>query len=98
VRENLPLLADEAWYLRVKNGYARGWEAQYTVDRVRQFANVLEWGTTARHQAGPDASALTGSLAGLEDEDLAQDEADDPAPPPAAGAVSGQAPAPAVAP
>jgi membrane-bound lytic murein transglycosylase F len=56
VRENLPLLSDEAWYTRVKNGYARGWEAQYTVDRVRQFANVLEWRSTARHQ--PDAGAL----------------------------------------
>jgi membrane-bound lytic murein transglycosylase F len=102
VRENLPLLADEAWYLRVKNGYARGWEAQYTVDRVRQFANVLEWRSTARHQAG--ASAALAELAGLEDEDLAQDEAGDgsadasatqpaaaPAlpPPPSAGAAPG---------
>ncbi len=53
VRENLPLLSDETWYLRAKNGYARGWEAQYTVDRVRQFANVLEWRDgTARHQPG----------------------------------------------
>ncbi len=77
VRENLPLLSDEAWYLRVKNGYARGWEAQYTVDRVRQFANVLEWRSTARHQ--PDAGARLADLAGLEDEDLAQDEADVPA-------------------
>jgi membrane-bound lytic murein transglycosylase F len=56
VHGNLPLLSDEAWYLRVKNGYARGWEAQYTVDRVRQFANVLEWRSTARHQS--DAGAL----------------------------------------
>jgi membrane-bound lytic murein transglycosylase F len=77
VRENLPLLSDEAWYLRVKNGYARGWEAQYTVDRVRQFANVLEWRSTARHQA--DAGARLADLAGLEDEDLAQDEAGVPA-------------------
>jgi membrane-bound lytic murein transglycosylase F len=56
VSESLPLLSEAAWYLRVKNGYARGWEAQYTVDRVRQFANVLEWRATARHQ--PDAGAL----------------------------------------
>jgi membrane-bound lytic murein transglycosylase F len=57
VRENLPLLSDEAWYLRVKNGYARGWEAQYTVDRVRQFANLLEWRSTARHQSDAGAPA-----------------------------------------
>ncbi len=66
VRENLPLLSDETWYQRVKNGYARGWEAQYTVDRVRQFANVLEWRSTARHQ--PDA----GALAALEAADAAE--------------------------
>ncbi|MCU0758614.1 MAG: membrane-bound lytic murein transglycosylase MltF [Steroidobacteraceae bacterium] len=77
VRENLPLLADEAWFQRVKNGYARGWEAQYTVDRVRQFANVLEWRSTARHQSG--TGSLLADLAGLEDEDLAQDEAEAPA-------------------
>jgi membrane-bound lytic murein transglycosylase F len=84
VRENLPLLADEAWFQRVKNGYARGWEAQYTVDRVRQFANVLEWRSTARHQSG--TGGMLADLAVLEEEDLAQDEAE-------AGAPSGAAPA-----
>ncbi len=49
VRANLPLLSEEAWYARAKHGYARGWEAQYTVDRVRQFADVLAWRTTERH-------------------------------------------------
>lgn len=71
VRENLPLLADEAWFLQARNGYARGWEAQYTVDRVQLFANVLAWRSTARHQ--PGAGSALGD-AGLEDEDLAQDE------------------------
>ncbi|MCP5359184.1 MAG: membrane-bound lytic murein transglycosylase MltF [Steroidobacteraceae bacterium] len=71
VRENLPLLADESWYVRVKNGYARGWEAQYTVDRAQQFAKVLEWRSTARHEPG---AGRIDDLAGLEDEDLAQDE------------------------
>ena len=83
VRENLPLLADEAWFLQAKNGYARGWEAQYTVDRVQLFANVLAWRSTARHQPGA-GSALAD--AGLEDEDLGQDEVDgnvDPEPAPA---------------
>ncbi len=61
VRENLPLLSDEAWYLKAKNGYARGWEAQYTVDRVRQFANVLEWRSTARHQTDTAAQVSASS-------------------------------------
>jgi len=76
VRENLPLLSDEAWYLRVKNGYARGWEAQYTVDRVRQFANVLEWRSTARHQSDAGALAALESMDATEAADL-----DDPGEP-----------------
>ncbi len=62
VRESLPLLSDEAFYLQARNGYARGWEAQYTVDRVRQFANVLEWRSTARHQ--PDSGARVSASSG----------------------------------
>ncbi|HEY6452745.1 MAG TPA: membrane-bound lytic murein transglycosylase MltF [Steroidobacteraceae bacterium] len=43
VREQLPLLAQEHWYLRVKRGYARGWEPVKFVDQVRQYLAVLEW-------------------------------------------------------
>lgn len=43
VRANLPLLSDESSYLQLKHGYARGWEARRTVDRVQQFVNLLEW-------------------------------------------------------
>ncbi len=46
VRDSLPLLSDPAWYSRVKTGYARGWEAAHTVERVRQFASVLAWRST----------------------------------------------------
>jgi membrane-bound lytic murein transglycosylase MltF len=60
VRGNLPLLSEPAWYGKVKHGYARGWEAQYTVDRVRQFADVLAWRTTERHR---DPSATAGAPA-----------------------------------
>jgi membrane-bound lytic murein transglycosylase F len=45
VRRNLPLLEQEAWYLRAKRGYARGTETVQLVDRVQQFLNVLEWRT-----------------------------------------------------
>ena len=46
VRTSLPLLSEPQWHARVKTGYARGWEAAYTVDRVQQFANVLAWRST----------------------------------------------------
>jgi membrane-bound lytic murein transglycosylase F len=47
VRAQLPLLADERWYSRVKRGYARGWEPAGFVEQVRQYLAVLEWtGTT----------------------------------------------------
>jgi membrane-bound lytic murein transglycosylase F len=46
VRDSLPLLSDPVWHARVKTGYARGWEAAYTVDRVQQFASVLAWRST----------------------------------------------------
>ena len=53
VGANLPLLSDEAWYLTAKNGSARGWEAFYTVERVREFAKVLEWRTApVQRQSG----------------------------------------------
>jgi membrane-bound lytic murein transglycosylase F len=43
VRAQLPLLADEQWYSRVKRGYARGWEPAGFVEQVRQYLAVLEW-------------------------------------------------------
>jgi len=43
VREQLPLLAQERWYMRAKRGYARGWEPVKFVEQVRQYLAVLEW-------------------------------------------------------
>jgi len=43
VREFLPLLAQERFYLQLKRGYARGWEAARFVDNVRSYLDVLEW-------------------------------------------------------
>jgi membrane-bound lytic murein transglycosylase F len=52
VRAQLPLLADEKWYSRVKRGYARGWEPAGFVEQVRQYLAVLEWtGTTTLARA-----------------------------------------------
>jgi membrane-bound lytic murein transglycosylase F len=47
VGAQLPLLADEQWYSRVKRGYARGWEPAGFVEQVRQYLAVLEWTGTA---------------------------------------------------
>ena len=43
VRERLPLLAQERWYMRAKRGYARGWEPVQFVDRIQRFLRLLEW-------------------------------------------------------
>jgi membrane-bound lytic murein transglycosylase F len=42
VRANLPRLADPAWHKRVKRGYANGRETAQFVERVSQFAAILE--------------------------------------------------------
>jgi membrane-bound lytic murein transglycosylase F len=43
VRGQLPLLAEEQWFNRVKRGYARGWEPARFVEQVKQYLAVLEW-------------------------------------------------------
>ena len=42
VRANLPRLSDPHWHARVKHGYANGLETQQFVERVTQFAAILE--------------------------------------------------------
>lgn len=42
VRVNLPRLSDPRWHARVKHGYANGLETLQFVERVSQFAAVLE--------------------------------------------------------
>jgi membrane-bound lytic murein transglycosylase F len=42
VRANLPRLSDPAWHTRVKRGYANGRETAQFVERVAQFAAILE--------------------------------------------------------
>jgi membrane-bound lytic murein transglycosylase F len=54
VREFLPLLAQEEWYSRTQNGYARGWEPVRYVENVRNYVDLLEWagaGATDRRHA-----------------------------------------------
>jgi membrane-bound lytic murein transglycosylase F len=42
VRANLPRLSDPRWHSRVKHGYANGTETAQFVERVSQFAAILE--------------------------------------------------------
>jgi len=42
VRANLPRLSDPHWHTRVKRGYANGRETVQFVERVSQFAAILE--------------------------------------------------------
>jgi membrane-bound lytic murein transglycosylase F len=42
VRANLPRLSDPVWHQRVKRGYANGRETAQFVERVSQFAAILE--------------------------------------------------------
>ena len=42
VRANLPRLSDPRWHSRVKRGYANGRETAQFVERVSQFAAILE--------------------------------------------------------
>jgi membrane-bound lytic murein transglycosylase F len=43
VRDQLPLLGEERWYVQAKRGYARGWEPVQFVDRVQRYLTLLEW-------------------------------------------------------
>lgn len=43
VRQYLPKLAEERWYMQARRGYARGWEPVRFVDQVRGYLAVLEW-------------------------------------------------------
>jgi membrane-bound lytic murein transglycosylase F len=61
VRRHLPLLSQERWYTRTRNGYARGWEPVRYVDNVRTYMGILEV-AVARDPVPIDTSA-----AGLEE-------------------------------
>jgi membrane-bound lytic murein transglycosylase F len=48
VRQQLPLLAEERWYERVKRGFCRGWEPVQYVDRIQSYLKLLEWQSPTR--------------------------------------------------
>jgi membrane-bound lytic murein transglycosylase MltF len=59
VRANLPRLADPHWHSRVKRGYANGSETVQFVERVTQFAAILEARVpdSSLAQSGAEAAA-----------------------------------------
>jgi len=57
VRANLPRLSDPHWYQRVKRGYANGRETVEFVERVTQFAAILESAVTDAPGAPSRASS-----------------------------------------
>ena len=66
VRGQLPLLAQEKWYNRVKRGYARGWEPAKFVEQVRQYLAVLEWIDVDKTARNPVMGTRAGSIADLD--------------------------------
>ncbi len=43
VRNSLPLLTQERWYMQTKHGYARGYETVAYVGNVRTYFDMLSW-------------------------------------------------------
>ncbi|PTU30655.1 membrane-bound lytic murein transglycosylase MltF [Stenotrophobium rhamnosiphilum] len=43
VRNSLPLLTQERWYMQTKHGYARGYETVAYVGNVRTYYDMLSW-------------------------------------------------------
>jgi membrane-bound lytic murein transglycosylase MltF len=52
VRNSLPLLTQERWYMRTKHGYARGYETVAYVGNVRTYFDMLSWITNLAPDRG----------------------------------------------
>ncbi len=52
VRNTLPLLTQERWYMRTKHGYARGYETVAYVGNVRTYFDMLSWITNGAPDRG----------------------------------------------
>jgi membrane-bound lytic murein transglycosylase F len=59
VRKHLPLLSQERWYTRTRNGYASGWEPVVYVDNVKAYLNILEVASIGA--SAPLAAQVTGA-------------------------------------
>ena len=52
VRGQLPLLAQERWFVQTKRGYARGWEPVGFVRNVQTYLEILGWMTSGSGPSG----------------------------------------------
>jgi membrane-bound lytic murein transglycosylase F len=52
VRNTLPLLTQERWYMRTRHGYARGYETVAYVGNVRSYFDMLNWITSGAPKRG----------------------------------------------
>ena len=52
VRNSLPLLTQERWYMRTRHGYARGYETVAYVGNVRTHYDMLNWITSGAPKGG----------------------------------------------
>lgn len=59
VKANLPLLQKSAWHQRVRNGYARGFQAVKFVENIRSYYEILVWVTMMEE----NRSGVNGALA-----------------------------------
>jgi membrane-bound lytic murein transglycosylase F len=50
VKQTLPLLTDEYWFMQTKHGYARGVEPVIYVENVRNYYDLLVWLTTEQSE------------------------------------------------
>lgn len=58
VKETLPLLTEEQWFMQTKHGYARGDEPVMYVENVRNYYDLLVWLSTekpAQEKKTPDS-------------------------------------------
>jgi membrane-bound lytic murein transglycosylase F len=51
VKQTLPLLSDEYWFMQTKHGYARGDEPVIYVENVRNYYDLLVWLNTEKPQS-----------------------------------------------
>jgi membrane-bound lytic murein transglycosylase F len=59
VRANLPLLAQERYFTKLKRGYARGWEPVGFVRNVQTYSELLRWMTADESGSAPGSEEVT---------------------------------------
>jgi len=69
VRQHLPLLTQEKYYVQAKRGYARGWEPVQFVDNIKLYISMMDW-------VGAEGG-LAQKIEQMEADDIADEDQDD---------------------